>query len=462
MKHSTWAAEMMILASVLSVAASGQSTAPSAQDPAPASTTQSANAPSPGAAQPDAAKDDNSKPKDPHVFVLGDTPEEKSAAGIVKNLPETVTNVPIPDKPITHQTRLDLIRSLNAEIAYAKRPLPRGEKGVTLPANGRLEPGQAQIDEQLMRFGPAAKKGDKVQITDMEVTGKTIRFELNGGPRKKSKWYEHISVSANGGGMTPGGPGQATAMLKGTYVTLKFPKFVPEMSAADVRQLLSPVLDFSVKSPMQAYADTLPPKVRAAVLKHEALVGMTHEMVMASMGRPDGKFRENEDGTDFEDWMYGKAPADVKWLRFKGDELVRIKIMPVGEEAIVRDKPEIDDAEMALLHQYDQQRADQVKLRKAAAVTHPAPTLRRPGDPAPPVDANTTTAGGATPPLHDPNRPDISQAPGQQDPGAGYPGPDGTGQQGRLPGQTPSGQSPVPMPAPPGTPGTTGTGTGPQ
>jgi len=38
-------------------------------------------------------------------------------------------------------------------------------------------------------WGPAAKPGDRAQISDVVIKGDYIRFEINGGPVKKGKWY---------------------------------------------------------------------------------------------------------------------------------------------------------------------------------------------------------------------------------------------------------------------------------
>ena len=45
------------------------------------------------------------------------------------------------------KTRLELIRFLQAEQGFAMRPFPRGHKGLTLVANGKLEPaGEAYLN----------------------------------------------------------------------------------------------------------------------------------------------------------------------------------------------------------------------------------------------------------------------------------------------------------------------------
>jgi hypothetical protein len=53
---------------------------------------------------------------------------------------------------------------------------------------------------------------------------------------------------------------------------------------------------------------------------------MDHDMVVASLGRPDRKIREkNKDGVDQEQWIYGTPPAKVLFIVFEGDKVVSIK-----------------------------------------------------------------------------------------------------------------------------------------
>ncbi|MEO8727552.1 MAG: hypothetical protein ABI383_15680 [Acidobacteriaceae bacterium] len=391
----------------------------------PASAQVDKTAPPPSAPAPKSAQSSApaTNPTDPHVFVIGNAP---AVPGVAPQPPTPLTDVKLSDQKLSKENRLDLFRSLNAEIAYAKRPLPYTDKTLTLPANGHIEPADGMLNQMVMEFGAAAKKGDRVQITEMEIKDKSILFELNGGPKTKHKWYEHVSVGVGAAETAPmAKPDDPRA--KGLLLTLTFPKYVPQISAVEVRELLSPILDFSVKSPTQAYADTLPPKIKAAVLDHKALVGMNHEMVLTAMGRPEKKFREDENGASYEDWMYGTPPATVRFLRFEGDRLIRIKEMPLGEAMIVRDKPEIDSSELGTVAQQQaeqkQETADRIQQAKADANRRP-PTLQRPGDAPPVVDTGSSTPGTAPPlpntttPTTDPNArgtdSDASQYPQQQ------------------------------------------------
>src|SRR6202451_1505484 len=105
--------------------------------------------------------------------------------------------------------------------------------------------------------------------------------------------------------------------------------------------MLLPVLDFNAKNKEQAYLDTVPPKAKEAIQAHHVLVGMNQEMVLHARGKPPKKVRERDGDTQYEEWIYGEPPADVDFVRFVGDEVVRVETMKVGGEKIVRTEKEV-------------------------------------------------------------------------------------------------------------------------
>lgn len=241
--------------------------------------------------------------------------------------------------PLTKQTRLELIRTMEAEFGFAKKVIPKGTKGLEITTTGQITPDDQTIGMQVATNGPAARPGDKVQITQVLIKDKSIRFELNGGPKKKGHWYDHIEVGGAGGMSTVHQEKNVNA--KGSYLDLEFPKYVPEMTAADVKSLLSPVIDFSVKSPTQAYLDTLPPKIKTAITNHQALVGMSKDMVIDALGRPPKRVRERDGETDYEEWIYGEPPGDVQFVRFVNEEVVRVEHAQVGGERVIKTAREV-------------------------------------------------------------------------------------------------------------------------
>jgi hypothetical protein len=140
------------------------------------------------------------------------------------------------------------------------------------------------------------------------------------------------------------------------------------------------MIDFSLKTPVEAFADTLPPKLKGAVLNHEVLVGMNREMVLKAVGQPDQKVREMDGQMPFEEWIYGQAPHQVQFVRFNGNRVIRLEIADVGQPPVIRDKDETDGY-------FAGQFVHQVRLGDAPP-TAPnqehgptaAPSLRKPGE----------------------------------------------------------------------------------
>jgi hypothetical protein len=304
---------------------------------------------------------------------------------------------------MTGETRVLVIRSLQSEFVFMRHALPQGTKGVVLKDGHIISPDEKEMEMLLAKWGPAAKPGDRAQITKIDIKDNKIVLEINGGPKKKSKWYEHIQVGMGSG--TVQAPPSDLKNPKGSVVELAFDKFVPEMTGDDVRALLAPVFDFKAKSAAEAYIDTVPPKVKDAIKNHQVLVGMNHEMVTYAVGRPERKIREkDESGGEYEEWMYGQPPQQVQFVRFVGDEVVQLKIMKVDGEKIVRTEREVELPKVA--EQKPQEKAPDKPMKR--------PSLKRQGEDSEeqplPQGGKGTTVPGATP-LPPPTSPPTSQLP---------------------------------------------------
>src|SRR5215470_5014742 len=130
---------------------------------------------------------------------------------------------------MSQQTRFYIVRGLQSEIAFARKAFPMGTKGLTLHEDGTVTPSEGELKTQMAALGPAVKPGDRVKITEIKIAKDFILFELNGGPKKKKKWYEHVQVGMPGaptvtktGDRTPENP-------RGTLLILAFKGFVPEI-----------------------------------------------------------------------------------------------------------------------------------------------------------------------------------------------------------------------------------------
>jgi hypothetical protein len=273
---------------------------------------------------------------------------------------------------ISDQTRMQLVRALNAEFVFARKTFPMGMKGLQIK-KGEVLPDEAQVRQMVATHGPAVRPGDRAQITNVLFRDRSIIIEINGGPRKKKKWYERLEVGGVGGSRPVSNPDPATLNARGSFVELVFDKYVPELTSDQVKTLLDPVFNFRAISAVEAYMETISPKARQAIKNHQVLVGMNREMVQYAKGRPPKKHRERDGGTEYEEWIYGEPPQTVEFVRFVGDEVVRVATMTVDGDKIVRTEKEIDLA------------AEKPEVAEKRTQPRPAnaPTLRRPGDPEP-------------------------------------------------------------------------------
>jgi hypothetical protein len=304
---------------------------------------------------------------------------------------------------MSKQTRYEIIRDFETQIVYARTLFPMGTKGLKLK-DGTTEPSGQELQQELALWGPAIKPGDPAQISYVQIKPDHIHLEINGGPVHRKKWYQRVEISGTGGTPVQMGPNESPQNPRGSYLDVYFDKYVPEMSAQQLRDLLIPVLDFNARSKEEAYLDTVPLKVKQAIQAHHVLVGMNTEMVLYAKGKPPKKIREKDGDTEYEEWIYGEPPQDVDFVRFVGDEVIRVETMKAGGQKIVRTEKEVilnNPNENTEAKKSDQERPAN------------APTLRRPGEDSQDVPK---PAGGANPVPPMPP-PDIPQPPSNPGPG---------------------------------------------
>jgi len=280
--------------------------------------------------------------------------------------------VPIPaDAPqMSKQTRFEIIRDFETQLVYSRAEFPMGSKGLKLK-EGVTSPSGQELQQLIVLWGPSIKPGDPAHISFVRIKENCIHFDLNGGAVRRKKWYQHIEVGGANGATVPLSRDESTDNPHGSYLDLYFDKYVPEMSPAQLRALLYPVLDFNARNKEEAYLDTVPPKVKEAIKAHHVLVGMNTEMVLHAKGKAPKKVREKDGETEYEEWIYGEPPADVDFVRIVGDEVVRVETMKVGGEKIVRAEKEV------ILEKPDKDTEAKKEEQDRPAN---APSLRRPGE----------------------------------------------------------------------------------
>lgn len=225
-------------------------------------------------------------------------------------------------RKLTFEERVELVRGLMAEYATVKTALPRSKKPLPYdPATSTWD--KEKWDEAGREFGPAARVGDLVQITKVDIEGDKILLEINGGLKSGRKWYERIEVGM--GNRTSPISSQGTNAPGGTNLAVLFPKGVQPMEAADFKKLLKPIMDFEKRTATENYLDTLPPEIQTAIKDKKPIEGMDREQVRLALGVPRHKSREIKDGVELEDWIYGQPPGKITFVTFEGSKVVKVK-----------------------------------------------------------------------------------------------------------------------------------------
>jgi hypothetical protein len=219
------------------------------------------------------------------------------------------------------EDRIEILRGLTAEYATVKQYLPRSKKPLAFESTGAWD--KQQWQETGKEYGPAARVGDMVQVTKVEIGDDKLVLEINGGFKGGRKWWEGVQVGM-GGNSRPIGSNSSNAP-GGTSLEILFHKPLAPMKAADIKKMLSPVLDFEKRSVTEVYSETLKPEVRKAIQEKKVLEGMDREQVLMAMGRPEHKSRETKDGVELEDWVYGRPPGKIVFVTFNGKTVVKVK-----------------------------------------------------------------------------------------------------------------------------------------
>ena len=238
---------------------------------------------------------------------------------------------------LQERSKLDLIRYVSGEFAKAIRSLPAGKEGFLVYVGKPV--GWEQLERAVATHGAAVNTGDKAQITKLEFHDHSIVVDVNGGGRGKRHWRDHIQFGMGGPVPTArtttttpdqesGPPGMQPGM--GSTIFLEFNKSVPDLTPDELKQILSPFLDFAKqRSASVQWVDTLPPEMKKAIQERRPVVGMDREEVVAAIGKPEHKVRERDsDGNEIEDWIYGQPPSKTVFVRFMGDHVTNIRQYP--------------------------------------------------------------------------------------------------------------------------------------
>lgn len=223
---------------------------------------------------------------------------------------------------LSFDEKMEIERGLTAEFATVKVALPHAKKPLVIHSDGTYD--KSSWTEAMQENGPAARLGDQIQITRVEIEKNKILLEINGGTHS-GHWYDHVQVGM-GGGMSPVGTNQNGQTANGSHIALVFPGSVPSVKASEIRQMLSPIFDFEKHSASEQYVEKLPEPIKKAIKEQRAIVGMDRDQVLLALGKPHSKSREtNADGDEIEDWLYGEPPGKMTFVTFNEGKVVTIR-----------------------------------------------------------------------------------------------------------------------------------------
>jgi hypothetical protein len=224
---------------------------------------------------------------------------------------------------LTDDDKIDILRGVQSEYATVKVLLPRSKKPLPFQSDGVWN--KEIWDQSLHEFGPAARVGDLVQVTHLNIENDKIILEINNGMKGKGSWRDHVQVGI-GGTTSPINTQQNSNAPSGTSIVLLFGQAVPSLQADEVKKILAPVLDFDKQSAAENYFDKLPEPIQKAIKANKVIVGMDRDQVLLAIGKPRHKERNvSNDGTETEDWIYGDPPGKITFVAFVGSKVTGIK-----------------------------------------------------------------------------------------------------------------------------------------
>jgi hypothetical protein len=225
---------------------------------------------------------------------------------------------------ISRDAKYELLRTVLADTASARMPLPFGSDGVEISDTGEIN--KEKMAREIQKNGLAIETGKVVTVTDISFDNDKVNLELDGGGKNKKSFLDRIQVGVGTDTtQVPVSPSDKTAKAKGSRIVVRFAKKVPaDLKPAQLKEILSSILDFDKHTFMKTGIESLPPEFQEAVKAKEARIGMDRSTVLMAMGRPDRKFWDPARKT-YEQWMYALRGTRRVFVTFEDNVVVEIK-----------------------------------------------------------------------------------------------------------------------------------------
>jgi hypothetical protein len=148
------------------------------------------------------------------------------------------------------------------------------------------------------------------------------------------------------------------------------------------------------------------------------LVGMSTDMVLFAKGQPESKSREMDGQMPFEEWIYGKPPQEVDFVRINGNRVIRVETAKMGEtpeiltEDVVAGLMRTDGTALEASATPHKSKMGDVQRDPDKEAPGAAPSLIKPGEAAPDADVDKDSRYGVMKPVQFP-KPKPDPQPGQ-------------------------------------------------
>jgi hypothetical protein len=228
-------------------------------------------------------------------------------------------------KKLSREQKIELLRGLSAEWAIAKTELPMSKK--PLPFDSVGGPDREKWSEVKYKEGLAARVGDMVQITKVEVNDDSIKLEINDGSKKGSFW-DRVQIGGAAGQVPISRP--KTNAAAGTSIEIKFPDSIEDIDSKGVKKMLASVLNFDKRTAVETYTESLPAPIQEAIKANKTIVGMDQEQVILAMGNIKNVVRTTVDDVEYEEWIYGQPPGVMTFVKFQGSKVVEVREFAAG------------------------------------------------------------------------------------------------------------------------------------
>jgi hypothetical protein len=225
---------------------------------------------------------------------------------------------------VSKDAKYEILRTVLADQAAARIALPFGGDGVELSDSGQVS--KDKLDKDIQKNGQSIETGKIVTVTGIAFDDDKIIIELDGGGKNKKSFFDRIQVGVGTGNTTtPVGRDDKTAKAKGSKIVVRFAKKVPaDLKPDQLREILSPILDFNKRNFMKTGIEALPVEFQEAVKAKEARIGMDRNTVIMAMGRPDKRFYEPGNAA-YEQWMFELRGLRRVFVTFEDNVVVSIK-----------------------------------------------------------------------------------------------------------------------------------------